>query len=45
VGKAVVVLSHGITKEREVPSKEIERAIQRKEQVEADFKRHAFRPS
>src|SRR5208282_5961932 len=30
-GRAVVVLSHGITKEREVPNKEIERAIQRKD--------------
>ncbi len=41
--KAVVVLSHGITKEREVPNKEIGRAVQRKEQVEADFKRYAFK--
>jgi phage-related protein len=44
VGRAVVVLSHGITKEREVPNREIDRAIQRKEQVEADFKRYTFRP-
>lgn len=43
-GKAVVVLSHGITKEREVPDQEIDRAIKRKEQVEADFKRYAFQP-
>jgi hypothetical protein len=37
-----VVLSHGITKEREVPVKEIDRAIQRKTEVEADFQRHTF---
>ncbi len=43
-GKAAIVLSHGITKEREVPNKEIDRAIKRKEQVEADFKRYAFKP-
>jgi phage-related protein len=41
-GRAVVVLSHGITKEREVPVKEIDRAIQRKTEVEADFQRHTF---
>jgi hypothetical protein len=44
-GKAVVVLSHGITKERDVPGQEIDRAIQRKKQVEADFKGYAFRPA
>lgn len=43
-GKAVVVLSHGLTKEREVPNKEIERAIEHKEKVDGDFKRHAFKP-
>lgn len=43
-GKAVVVLSHGITKEREVPKKEIDRAIRRKEQVAADFDRYTFKP-
>lgn len=42
-GHAVVVLSHGLTKEREVPRKEIDRAIERKEQVEADFARYAFK--
>jgi len=39
-----VVLSHGITKEREVPKKEIDRAIKRKEQVAADFERYTFKP-
>ncbi len=43
-GQAVVVLSHGITKQREVPDKEIDRAIKRKEQVEANFKRYAHKP-
>jgi len=43
-GRAVVVLSHGITKEREVPKKEIDRAIKRKEQVAADFERYTFKP-
>jgi Phage derived protein Gp49-like (DUF891) len=43
-GKAAVVLSHGITKEREVPTREIDRAIQRKKQVESNFKQYAFHP-
>ena len=44
-GKSVVVLSHGLTKEREVPNKEIERAIERKKQVEAELERYTFQPS
>ncbi|HXJ91852.1 MAG TPA: type II toxin-antitoxin system RelE/ParE family toxin [Terriglobia bacterium] len=44
-GRAVVVLSHGITKEREVPNAEINRAIQRKGKVESDFKRYTFKPA
>ena len=43
-GKAVVVLSHGFTKEREVPPREIDDAVERKRKVEADFKRFTFRP-
>jgi hypothetical protein len=43
-GKAAVVLSHGITKEREVPAKEIDRAIQRREQVKSDFEQYTFQP-
>ena len=43
-GKAVVVLSHGITKEDQVPYREIDRAIKRKEQVQRDFGRYTFRP-
>jgi hypothetical protein len=33
-----------ITKEAEVPRKEIERAIERKRKVEADFGYRTFRP-
>ena len=44
VGQSIVVLSHGLTKEREVPVREIDVAIERKEQVAADFKRYAFKP-
>lgn len=44
MGRSIVVLSHGITKEREVPKKEIDVAIKRKEQVAGDFKCYAFRP-
>lgn len=37
VGKAVVVLSHGFTKERVVPPGEIDLAIELRKKVEADF--------
>ena len=43
-GKAVVVLSHGLTKEREVPPREIDQAVERKQRVEADFEKFTFRP-
>jgi len=43
-GKAVVVLSHGFTKERAVPSREIDQAIKRKSLVETDFEKFTFRP-
>ena len=43
-GKAVVVLSHGLTKEREVPRREIDLAIERKKKVETDFEQFTFRP-
>jgi phage-related protein len=43
-GKAVVVLSHGLTKEREVPPRDIDRAVHRKQMVEADFEKFTFRP-
>lgn len=41
-GHAVAVLSHGLVKERAVPSKEIEFAIQRKIQFEAEPARHTY---
>lgn len=43
-GKAIVVLSHGLTKEREVPPREIDTAVQRKRQVEGNFKKFAVKP-
>lgn len=44
VGKRVVVVSHGLTKKREVPPREIDRALERKQLVEADFEKFTFRP-
>ena len=43
-GKAVVVVSHGLTKKREVPPREIDQALDRKQLVEADFEKFTFRP-
>jgi len=43
-GKAVVVVSHGLTKEREVPTRQIDLAVERKKKVAADFDRFTFRP-
>jgi len=43
-GKAVVVVSHGLTKEREVPPREIDLAIERKKKVEGNFEQFTFRP-
>lgn len=43
-GKDAVVLSHGVIKERAVPSREIEAALQRKKRVEADLERFTFKP-
>ena len=43
-GRAIVVLSHGIVKEQEVPAREIDRALDRKKRVQADFHRHAVKP-
>ena len=43
-GKAVVVVTHGVTKEREVPPREIEQAVERKQMVEADFQRFTYKP-
>ena len=42
-GTAVVVLSHGITKEGAVPDAEIDRAIVRKKRFAADPKGHTYK--
>ena len=39
-GSAAVVISHGLVKEREVPSREIDRAISRKVGFEKDPEKH-----
>lgn len=36
------VVSHGLVKEREVPPKEIERAVERKKRFEANPQRHTY---
>jgi phage-related protein len=41
-GNVAGVLSHGLTKEREVPPREIEEAIERKQRFEADPKGHTY---
>jgi phage-related protein len=41
-GNTVVVLTHGLVKEREVPDKEIQRAIDFKRRFEADPESHTF---
>lgn len=43
-GRAVIVVSHGLTKERVVPPKEIDRAVERRKRYVADPKAHAFQP-
>jgi hypothetical protein len=42
--RAVEVLSHGLTKKQVVPPREIDRALQRKRMVEAEFEKFPFRP-
>ena len=44
VGKNIVVVSHGLTKEREVPAAEIRRAIERKAKFERDPAAHTYKP-
>lgn len=41
-GNVSVVISHGLTKERAVPSAEIDSAIRRKARFESDPDRHTF---
>ena len=43
-GTAAIIVSHGLIKERQVPPREVDLAIRRKEQFEASPKRHAYRP-
>ena len=43
-GLKAAVVSHGCTKERLVPPKEIDAAIDRQERFEKDPKKHTFRP-
>jgi hypothetical protein len=43
-GKDVAVVSQGLTKERRVPPRDIDEAIERKAKFEADPGRHTFQP-
>jgi phage-related protein len=43
-GREVVVVSHGLLKERVVPPREIDEAAERKERFESKPKRHTFSP-
>ena len=43
-GKTAAVVSHGCTKEHEVPASEIESAIEHKKKVMTNPRRHLFRP-
>lgn len=42
-GSTAAVVSHGLVKEREVPPKEIDRAIERKLRFEANPFRHTYK--
>jgi len=42
-GRVAAVLAHGIVKEREVPAKDIERALERKRIFEQDPQGHTYR--
>ena len=42
-GRVAAVLAHGLTKEREVPVKDIERALERKRVFEQDPAGHTYR--
>jgi len=44
-GRNVVVVSHGIVKESEVPDTEVNRAVHRKKCFEADPGAHSYRRS
>jgi len=40
----VAVVSHGLTKERQIPPREIDRAVERMKQFEVNPKRYTFKP-
>ena len=42
-GRVAAILAHGLTKEREVPSRDIEEAIRRKRNFELDPQRHTYK--
>jgi phage-related protein len=42
-GNMAVVITHGLTKEKQVPSKEIDKAIDLKKRFEANPESHSFR--
>jgi len=42
--RSIVVLTHGVVKEREVPTKEIDKAIRAKEAYQRDPSAHTFNP-
>ena len=42
-GQSVALLVHGLTKEKEVPKADIERAIKRKQKVRANPKAHMYK--
>lgn len=44
VGRQAVVVSHGLVKQREVPAKEIDKAVERKRSFERASRAHTFRP-
>ena len=41
-GRIAVVISHGLVKERVVPPKEIDRAVERKEKFERNPDKHSY---
>jgi len=43
-GRTAIVVSHGLTKERVVPTKEIDRAVERRRRYLATPEAHAFKP-
>lgn len=42
-GRNGAILAHGLTKEKAVPKTDIERAIQRKQRLEADPQAHTYK--